>query len=105
MGVALAVEMLQPFGRGDAVLDGVAGHAAARLLGVEGDDAGLPVLLLLGLEDIGGALVAREQIPAVLGVEEAAERGVFGAPSFLLGESLFFGNDRLDFVREQLAEA
>ena len=37
--------------------------------------------------------------------QEAAERGVFGAPSFLLGESLFFGNDRLDFVREQLAEA
>ncbi|SCW87674.1 2-hydroxychromene-2-carboxylate isomerase [Pseudomonas peli] len=36
---------------------------------------------------------------------EAAERGVFGAPSFLLGESLFFGNDRLDFVREQLAGA
>ncbi len=37
--------------------------------------------------------------------QEAAERGVFGAPSFLLGESLFFGNDRLDFVREQLAGA
>lgn len=37
--------------------------------------------------------------------QEAAERGVFGAPSFLLGESLFFGNDRLDFVREHLAGA
>lgn len=37
--------------------------------------------------------------------QEAAERGVFGAPSFLLGDSLFFGNDRLDFVREHLAGA
>jgi len=37
--------------------------------------------------------------------QEAADRGVFGAPSFLLGDSLFFGNDRLDFVREHLAGA
>ncbi|WP_339412201.1 2-hydroxychromene-2-carboxylate isomerase [Pseudomonas sp. EA_35y_Pfl2_R5] len=37
--------------------------------------------------------------------QEAAERGVFGAPRFLLGESLFFGNDRIDFVREHLAGA
>lgn len=37
--------------------------------------------------------------------QEATERGVFGVPSFILGDSLFFGNDRLDFVREQLAGA
>lgn len=37
--------------------------------------------------------------------QEAVDRGVFGAPSFLLGDSLFFGNDRLDFVREHLAGA
>jgi hypothetical protein len=37
-------------------------------------ESALPVLLLLGLEDIGGALVAGEQVLAVLGVEEAAER-------------------------------
>ena len=35
--------------------------------------------------------------------EEAAERGVFGSPSMFVGETLFFGNDRLDFVREELA--
>ena len=34
---------------------------------------------------------------------EAAERGVFGSPSIFVGETLFFGNDRLDFVREALA--
>lgn len=34
--------------------------------------------------------------------DEAVQRGVFGAPSFLVGEELFFGQDRLDFVREAL---
>jgi 2-hydroxychromene-2-carboxylate isomerase len=34
---------------------------------------------------------------------EAAERGVFGAPTFLVGKAMFFGNDRLDFLREHLA--
>jgi 2-hydroxychromene-2-carboxylate isomerase len=32
----------------------------------------------------------------------AAERGVFGSPSFFVGDELFFGNDRLDFLREAL---
>ena len=35
---------------------------------------GLAVLLLLDGEDVGGALVAREQVLAVLGREELAER-------------------------------
>jgi 2-hydroxychromene-2-carboxylate isomerase len=34
---------------------------------------------------------------------EAAERGVFGSPSIFVGKTMFFGNDRLDFVREELA--
>lgn len=34
---------------------------------------------------------------------EAAERGVFGSPTIFVGNLLFFGNDRLDFVREELA--
>jgi 2-hydroxychromene-2-carboxylate isomerase len=36
---------------------------------------------------------------------EAAERGVFGSPTFFVGTQMFFGNDRLDFVREALAGA
>ena len=28
--------------------------------------------------------------------EEAASRGLFGAPSFTIGEELFWGNDRLE---------
>jgi 2-hydroxychromene-2-carboxylate isomerase len=33
---------------------------------------------------------------------EAVERGAFGAPTFFVGEEMFFGNDRLDFVEEAL---
>jgi 2-hydroxychromene-2-carboxylate isomerase len=33
---------------------------------------------------------------------EAAERGVFGSPTFFVGKEMFFGNDRLDFLREAL---
>ena len=35
--------------------------------------------------------------------EEAIARGVFGAPSLFVGQQLFFGQDRLDFVREALS--
>jgi len=34
--------------------------------------------------------------------QEAAERGVFGAPTMFVGDDMFFGNDRLDFVAEAL---
>ena len=35
--------------------------------------------------------------------EDAVARGVFGAPSFFVGEEMFWGQDRLDFVAEALA--
>ena len=35
--------------------------------------------------------------------EEAIARGVFGAPTMFVGSEMFFGQDRLDFVREALA--
>lgn len=34
---------------------------------------------------------------------EAVERGVFGAPTFFVGPTMFWGQDRLDFVKEALA--
>jgi carboxymethylenebutenolidase len=33
----------------------------------------------------------------------ALDRGVFGAPSYVIGEEIFWGQDRLDFVAERLA--
>jgi 2-hydroxychromene-2-carboxylate isomerase len=35
--------------------------------------------------------------------EEAVARGVFGAPTFFVGEDMFWGQDRLEFVAEALA--
>ena len=34
---------------------------------------------------------------------EDVARGVFGAPTCFVGNQMFFGQDRLDFVREALA--
>lgn len=51
-----------------------------------------------GLAD---TLAIREKLAA--NDEVAAARGVFGVPSFFVGDELFFGNDRLEFVRAALA--
>lgn len=34
--------------------------------------------------------------------QRAADAGVFGAPTFVAGAQMFFGNDRLDFLRRHL---
>ncbi|MDI3305586.1 MAG: 2-hydroxychromene-2-carboxylate isomerase [Acetobacteraceae bacterium] len=35
--------------------------------------------------------------------KSALDRGVFGAPSYVIGEEIFWGQDRLDFVDRRLA--
>lgn len=35
--------------------------------------------------------------------DEAVERGVFGSPTIFVGDAMFFGNDRIEFVRDELA--
>lgn len=53
------------------------------------------------LEGAGG----QEAKDALKGATEAAiERGVFGAPTFFVGEEMFWGNDRLHFVEAALTE-
>ncbi len=72
-----------------------------------GQTAGVVELLnQAGLD--GAKLIERagsETVVARLDKEtaEAAERGLFGSPSFIVGGELFFGNDRLDFVAAALA--
>lgn len=53
------------------------------------------------------ALVADPEVKATLAAttEEAVARGAFGAPTVFVGDALFFGQDRLDFVREALQAA
>ncbi len=64
-----------------------------------------PVVGRAGLEfDEFRDLIEREDVKDRLKVttEAAVARGVFGAPTFFVGEEMFFGQDRMDFVEEAL---
>ncbi len=54
------------------------------------------------------ALLARTQAPEVkerlkADTATAVARGIFGAPSFFVGDTLYWGQDRLDWVEQHLA--
>lgn len=53
------------------------------------------------------ALVADPAVKAdlIARTEASVARGAFGAPTFFVGPQMFFGQDRLDFVREALVDA
>jgi 2-hydroxychromene-2-carboxylate isomerase len=53
------------------------------------------------LLDAGASQAVQAEYEA--NTEAAIAAGVFGVPSFLVGEELFWGQDRLDFVAEALA--
>ena len=71
-----------------------------------GDPAVLAATLAAAGFDVEAftALVGDPEVKArlIATTEEAVARGVFGAPTFFVGEAMFFGQDRLDFVREAL---
>jgi 2-hydroxychromene-2-carboxylate isomerase len=50
------------------------------------------------------AMVGDPEVKAKLiaATDEAVKRGVFGAPTMFVGDAMFFGQDRLEFVREAL---
>lgn len=47
--------------------------------------------------EIAGAPAERDR--------EAAQKGVCGVPTIFVENDMFFGNDRLDFIRARLASA
>lgn len=105
---AAGLQLRQPEAFGayvDAVFDAM--WAAPRNLGdlseVAAVLATLPASLGLTAEAFT-ALVADPDVKArlVANTDEAVARGVFGAPTCFVGEAMFFGQDRLDFVREAL---
>ena len=53
------------------------------------------LMALVGEADVKARLIAN--------TEAAVARGAFGAPTFFVGDEMFFGQDRLDFVREAAA--
>lgn len=62
--------------------------------------AGFDPAALLALSS---APEVKEQLKAV--TEAAVQRGIFGAPTFFVAEQMFWGQDRLDFVREALSQS
>jgi 2-hydroxychromene-2-carboxylate isomerase len=65
-----------------------------------------PVASALGVEpDRFVALADSEEIRQELVAETdgGLARGVFGAPTFAVGEEIFWGKDRMDFIDEELA--
>ena len=58
----------------------------------------------------GKDILERTQDPAVKGklvenTSAAVERGVFGIPTFFVGDEIFFGKERLGQVEEEIAMA
>jgi 2-hydroxychromene-2-carboxylate isomerase len=78
---------------------------------VEGRNLADPAVVGEALAQAGfdpAAVLALTADPAVkdalkANTEQAVRRGAFGAPTMFVGDQMFFGQDRLDFVREALA--
>lgn len=81
-----------------------------RALWVDGRNLNDPAVVATVLAEHGFdaqavlALTADDAVKNALKdcTDEAIRRGVFGAPSMFVGDQLYFGQDRLDFVREAL---
>lgn len=86
-------------------------HAVYRAVWVEDQDIASEEVVAriassVGLD--GPAVVAAapaEKEPLMRQTQEAVDRGSFGAPTFFVGDELFVGNDRLDFVEAALRAA
>lgn len=84
-----------------------------KAMWVDGQDMGQPAVVAEVLGRAGfdpGELMAKSNDPAVKDrlreiTERAIEHGVFGAPTMFVGNEMFFGQDRLDFVEEALAQS
>ena len=57
---------------------------------------------ILGRDSVQGA--ARQRDALYEQTQRAVDRGIFGAPAFVVDKVLYWGQDRLDFVRKALLE-
>ena len=63
------------------------------------------VLLAANFEPQGLLTLANEpntKDALKMATQDAVMRGIFGAPTFFVGNQMFWGQDRLDFVKEAL---
>jgi len=92
-------------GQGDAYIE-----AGLRGLWEEGLNLADPAVLAARLDRAGldgAALIAQGQTPEmkaalVEATSRAVARGVFGLPTFFVGEEMFFGKERLAQIEEEL---
>ncbi|HVC45534.1 MAG TPA: 2-hydroxychromene-2-carboxylate isomerase [Candidatus Binataceae bacterium] len=88
-------------------------EAIFRAIWAEGLDLGNPAVLAgvthrAGLDPAG--LAANSDRPEIKdelrrNTDEAVARGAFGAPTIFVGDEMFWGNDRFDFVEEALRKS
>jgi 2-hydroxychromene-2-carboxylate isomerase len=86
-------------------------HRVLKALWQEDKNPGDPVVLEALISDIG--LDADEVLKLgsdpqwaerrIADTKAALDKGVFGAPSYVIGEEIFWGQDRLEFVQRRLA--
>ena len=86
-------------------------HALMRACWVEDQDIADPSVVSAALTTAGldvdklitlaKSETSRNEVDA--NTEEAISRGVFGVPAYLIGDQLFWGQDRLKFVERALA--
>ncbi|MCX7384809.1 MAG: 2-hydroxychromene-2-carboxylate isomerase [Alphaproteobacteria bacterium] len=87
-------------------------HRVLKAIWEEEKNPGEPAVLAGLIADVGLdaaavlALGAEPRWAEMRAADTAAAlaRGVFGAPSFVIGEEVFWGQDRLDFVERRLAK-
>jgi 2-hydroxychromene-2-carboxylate isomerase len=92
-------------GRGEDAM-----HALFGAYWGDGEDISDPAVIEKALTSVGldgKALLARTEDPEVKeslrhNTDLALARGVFGVPTFFVGERSFWGNDRLHFVEAEL---
>lgn len=84
--------------------------AVFRAIWVDGKDMNEPATVAAVLQQAGfdpQQVMALAADPAVkeqlkTATQEAVAHGVFGAPTFFVGQEMYWGQDRLDFVKEAL---
>ena len=84
--------------------------AVYRAIWVDGKNMNDPAVAAAVIQQAGfdvEKLLALASDPAVkdelkADTQEAVARGIFGAPTFFVGKDMFWGQDRLEFVKEAL---